>query len=229
MGYFLGGTAYGIMVYSTKKSDLDCSIKLKYATKRVIRRSFRRFGSSLEEKSNEGVSQCPLPDPLEEFLSCLISHTSEDNIKELKCQGQVTFLSKLECAPSTSFSLASLLLMYRITLKSGGGEHTGFVIMPSSCDCDRDDLAEIKAEISNDGSKLLLDFPRHCTLGGETVLHSYLADPSQDFGPDSMVPFLIQADLPLGIKVGGTISAPTLVYSQSQTRSILHFQLHETK
>jgi hypothetical protein len=183
----------------------------------------------LQEESDEDTSECSFSDPLQKFLSCLISYTSKESMKGLKHHGKLTFLFKLECT-STSCSLASLLLMYRITLNNGGGKHTGFTIMPSSCD--KKDLAKVKASISVDGSKLLLDFPRHCPLGGvtevsETADNHFQLLSFQYFGPDCMVPFLFEVELPW--VVTGNISAPALIYYQCKTRLVVNLILAETK
>ena len=283
VGYFLGGSAYASRVYSTNISHLKCLIKLKYATKRLLRTSRRRFGLNARtilsaitlqtsstrstvcvnegdkqaprltrmdiismnrctfrtmdnmlmedgEEKNEELNQGLSSDPLDEFLSRLVSYTSDNELKALRERGRVILLSKLAWSPN-SCSLTGSLFMYRLTLNNGGGEHTGFIIFPSCCDPFL--VKSIYAKISNDCSKLLITFPSHCPSAREVETTN--DDPYQlscnlienNFGVGCMVPLLIEADITPGLSATNTVSAPTLISSQDKSRSLLHFELNE--
>ena len=190
--------------------------------------SSRKTTTILEEEAGES-SQHTHSSPLEEFLSRLIFSTSEKDIKDLKECGNVTFLAKLDCL-STSSPVAGCLLTYRLTLNDDSDEHAGFIIYPFCCDLD--DMAKMNAKFSIDCSKLLISFPRQCPFGvidttnGSAQVSSNLIETI--CGPDRMMPLEIEANLPLETRAGGTISAPTLIYSQSKTQSIVHFKLDKS-
>lgn len=229
----MGGTAYAFMTFSIKRGDLECLWKMKNAIKRILRTNSRRtvLWSRFSQLQSGGfggddyVSDLDLEEEsLKDFLSSLISCTPE-RVESEGLLGTVNFLSALEWT-STHHPTTSRLLFYQVTLKSDGEQYTGFILMP--CFCDEEDTEKISASISEDGSKLLLDFPRYLPPLEEDV-----EDPSNQssysnyFSQECMGVFLAEAKLPWSVNSMSRVSAPTLIHSHGRTRSVIHLQLEQ--
>ena len=230
IGYFMGGIAYVSMACSMKRSDLEWLKKMKHAIERILRANNRRgvLWSRLSQLQSDfdgdnDVFNFDLDkEPLEDFLTSLVSCTSE-RIQNEGPLGTVNFLSGLEWT-STPHPTLIALLMYQVTLRGDGEQYTGFIITP--CFCGEEDMAKISATISKDGSKILLNLPRHLPPLEEGIKASKLLCANY-FSPECTKVFTAEAKLPWHIDSKSRVSAPAVIYSHGGTRSVVHLQLKQ--
>lgn len=191
--------------------------------------------TSVLSHSNEPPSTLPeyqvqepkISDPVEDFLSSLISHASSNGLASANNNG-LKLLSRLEY--TSDVQLVGSFYMYRLTLNKYSGEHAGILLYPSCFDPFM--LDKICASVSDDRSKLLVTVPTHSPIRPkEKEKHGDLSRSSslveENFGHECWIPTLIQAELPIQIGSINSLDAPTTVYSWDKTRSLLHFKLHE--
>jgi len=94
--------------------------------------------------------------PIDDFLSEMISYTSErDNVK-LNDRGDLT-CNVLEW--SSSSSVAGSLLLYSLILACDGSEHVRLIYIYPSCYSPKS-MKELRAEFSSDGTKVILTCPK---------------------------------------------------------------------
>jgi len=170
---------------------------------------------------------------VEKILSSIISYSEaggENYLDEVMGCGKLTFLEK---SSSISLGRDRSLLMYKLSLNGESKERIGFLIyQPYEVVYTKEELSKIWATVV--GEKVQISIPAHCpdsatAENGETLndspLHLSRKLIQSNFGPDNMVPLVIEAEVPLKV-VAQEVSRPSLIYSQNRIRSALHFPFH---
>ncbi len=134
-----------------------------------------------------------------QFLSCLISAKSEEDINRLKNDGNITIFEKIEW--SSSSSISGHLILYRLALNVANKEETGLIYVYPSC-YDVISMKRLKAKLSVDGTSITIyNFPVYPS--GESV---------EKF--TGMMASKLSAKLPLELSsVIRTIRAPNAIYA----------------
>lgn len=172
-------------------------------------------GTAIEEENGTGAS-----DPVEDFLSSVISHTPNGSLESMEESG-LKLLTRLDI---TSTPWAGSLYSYQL------GDHAGIILYPG---CTPFLLSKLHASVSHDCSKLSVNVPSHRPIKTKVVEEETQDDSFQlsakliedNFGPRCWATTLVETKLPKGLNAGNSLSAPTLVYSRDNTQSLVHFKL----
>ena len=164
---------------------------------------------------------------VEKILSSIISYSEaggENYLDEVMGCGKLTFLEK---SSSISLGRDRSLLMYKLSLNGESKERIGFLIYhPYEVVYTKQELSKIWATVV--GEKVQISIPAHCPDSATAEDETHLSPRKliqSNFGPDNMVPLVIEAEVPLKV-VAQKVSRPSLIHSQNRIRSALHFPFH---
>ena len=172
-------------------------------------------GTAIEEENGTGTS-----DPVEYFLSNVISHTPNGSLESMEESG-LKLLTRLDI---TSTPWAGSLYSYQL------GDQAGIILYPG---CTPLLLSKLHASVSHNCSKLSVNVPSHRPIKTKVEEEETQDDSFQlsakliedNFGPRCWATTLVETKLPKGLNAGNSLSAPTLVYSRDNTQSLVHFKL----